>query len=160
VLGNRDNDRLMVGGSVDGREAVDTSGKTIGNLGSEDTVLSSGVETLEEGEATGISGVGRVNRVNELSNDVRVTDDLASSVQLLGSSKVALLGVDEVTGLHVADSHLDGKRGVGGDGTKVLWEHELGGWHVLGAGDDTDRGRVARALRDLLAIGDGKVGNS
>lgn len=159
-MSDRYDDGLMVGCSVDRGQAVGTSRKTVSDVRSEDTSLGNTVETLEKGKATGIGGGGLLKRVEELDNDVRVTNDLSATVQLLRSGKVVLLGVDKVTSLHVANGHLDGERSVGCNGSKVLGEDKLGGWHVVDAGDGTNGRGVARAFTDLLAIGDLEVGDS
>jgi len=90
---------------------------------------------------------------------MRVPDDLALLVELLGSGKVVFLGVDEEAGLHVLDVHLDRERRVRLEGSKVGGESEFGGGHIVGGGDDTDWRGVARAGGDLLAVGDGFVGH-
>lgn len=80
--------------------------------------------------------------------------DLAIPVQLLGSSKVVGLSVDEESNLHTLNCHGDREGSVGLDGTKVLGSDELGGRHAVNTGDATNGYGVAGASSDLLAIGD------
>ncbi len=143
VLSNSNKDRLMVSSAVDGRETVDTSRETIADIGAENTALGSIVKTLEERELGRVSRRRRVNRVNCLNDNVRVTCDVAGRVDLLRRSKVILIGVDEVTGLEVVNRHLDSEGGVGLDGAHVDGEDELGRWHVGRGSNDTHRRRVA-----------------
>lgn len=58
VLGNGTDSLLMVIGSVNGRDTVDTSWKTVADGGSQYTVVSGIIETLEEGEDFRIQGLG------------------------------------------------------------------------------------------------------
>ena len=88
-----------------------------------------------------------------------MADDLSLAVELLWRGKVVLLSVDKVTGLQVLDRHGDGERLIGGDGVTVFGVLELGGWHVARGGDGADGCGVARTGGDLLAVGDGQVGN-
>jgi len=48
----------MVTGGVDGGETVDASWETLGNVGSQNTVGRSTVETLEKSEDLGVQGLG------------------------------------------------------------------------------------------------------
>ena len=160
MLSDGDESRLMVSSGVDRSETVDTSGETVGNISSQDTVSGLVVQTLEEGETSGVGGVGLGQGLQLLNNDVRVTLDIASTVNLLGSSEVVLLGVGEESSLEVGDGHRDGERSVGLDGIAVLGVLELGGRHVSLSSDDTHGCRVAGAGLDLLTIGERKVGNS
>ena len=115
MLSDGDEGRLMVGSSVDGREFVDTSGETSCDISGENAVLCSAVKTLEESEFSGISWGGLVDGAELLHNDVRVTDDLTLSVQLLRCGEVVGFCVHEVTSLHVLDRHGDGECLVGCD---------------------------------------------
>ena len=73
---------------------------------------------------------------------MRVTVDLAAN-ELLGRREVVRVRVDERARLHVLDRHLHREGLVRLDGVAVLREDELGGGHVVGRGDDTDRSGVA-----------------
>ena len=160
MLSDGDESRLMVSSGVDGSETVDTSGETVSNISSQDTVSGLVVQTLEEGETSGVGGVGLGQGLQLLNNDVRVTLDITSTVNLLRSSEVVLLSVGEESSLEVVDGHRDGERGVGLDGIAVLGVLELGGRHVGLSSDDTHGCRVAGAGLDLLTIRKRKVGNS
>jgi hypothetical protein len=160
VLSDGDDDRLVVGGRVDGAHSVCTGGKTIGDYLGKDTTHGSTVDTLEEGESARIKGLSLTQTLGQVLNDkVGVTDDQAVTSYLLGSSKVVLLGVDEVAGRELADGHLDGEVRVGGDGAHVRGVDELGGGHVVNVGDRPDGSGVAGAGHDLLAVGEGEVGD-
>lgn len=80
MLSNGDKYRLMVSGRIDGREAVDASGKTVRDVGSDHAALSSTVDTLEECEASRVGWCGLVQRVELLNDDVCVTNDRALAV--------------------------------------------------------------------------------
>lgn len=125
-MSNSDKHRLMVSSTVDGSETVDTSRETVGHISSQNTVGSLVVQTLEERETSGVGGGSLVESLDLLNNDVRVTLDITSTVNLLGSSEIVLLSVGEETGLEVADGHRDGERGVSLDGVAVLGVLELG----------------------------------
>src|ERR1700691_1016211 len=88
---------------------------------------------------------------------MRVTNDLALAVELLGCGKVIFFGVHEVTGLYALDHHLDGEILVSLHCSKILWEHEFARRHRSGGRDLAHRGRVARSSCDLLAVGNGLV---
>lgn len=149
----------MVGGGVDGAEAVGTSGKTVGDVSSENTVLGRIVQTLEEGEDSGVGGGGLLNAGQELNDDVRVTLNISTAVRELGGGEVVLVRVHEESSLEVGDGHGDREGGVGLDDITVLGGLELGRRHVRLCGDHTHGRWVARTGLDLLSIGDGQVGD-
>jgi len=116
----------MVACRVDGGETVDTGWKTLGDVGSQNTVGRSSIETLEESEDLGVQGIGRLERRHELDGNVTVTlDDTAN--QLLRSGIVSVGRVRERSGNQVANLEGDCERGVGSEGVEVLGEVELGG---------------------------------
>ena len=160
MLGNGNENRLVIGGSVDGCETVGAFGESSGDISSEDAALSRAVKTLEKGEARRVRGVGLTQGRDGLNDDVRVTLDVASRVDLLRSREVVLLSVDEVTSLEVADGHLDCERSVRLDGAEVGRELELRRRHVRGGGDDAHGRGVARAGLDLLPVSDGQLDGS
>lgn len=125
MLSDRDNDRLMIRRSVDGAETEITDGDTGGNSSRDLTANGSTVDTLEEEKLLGVSWSGLSKTGELLNDDVSVADDLAA-LQLLRSSEVALLCVDEVTSNEVIDCHCNGECAVCLDGTEVLGESELG----------------------------------
>ena len=126
MLSDGGDNRLMVGRCIDGRELIKACGKTVGDIGSEFTAHSGGIQTLEESKLFGIGGSGLVERSELLDNDMRVALDLTLCVELLGCGKVVLLRVDEETGLHVLDLHLHCEWRIGFQSPKVLGEGELG----------------------------------
>ena len=103
ALGNWHDDRLMVPSGGDGRHSVCTSGETLGDISSQFTIGGGSVETLEESEDTWVGGLCRVEGWDLLNNDVVVSDNLPSVVQLLGRSVVGVGSVGEGTGLHSID---------------------------------------------------------
>lgn len=115
----------MVGSGVDGCKTVATGGKTVCDVSSENTTLSSIVETLEERKLRGVGHSSRVNSVDLLNDDVRVTLDSTTRVDLLRGSEVVLLSVGEVTGLEVLDGHGNRESGVCFNGVEVLGVREL-----------------------------------
>ena len=83
-----------------------------------------------------------------------VTDDITRGVYLLGSRVVVRLSVDEVTGLEVANCHLDCERRICFDRVKVLRELEFRGRHIRRCRDYTHRGWITGSSFDLLTIGE------
>lgn len=159
----------MVACRVDRGETVDTSWKTLGNVGSQNTVGRSSVKTLEESEDLGVQGVGRLERRHKLHGNVTVTlDDTAD--QLLWSSIISVGRVRERPGNQVANLEGDSERGVGSEGVEVLGEVEFGGrlpatcqinsqerrgrsYHFINGGDITHGGGITRTFLDLETIG-------
>jgi len=125
MLSDGGDNRLMIRSCIDGRELIKACGKTVGDISSEFTAHSGGIQALEESERFGIGGSGLVERGELLDNDMRVTLDLTLCVELLGCGKVVLLCVDEETSLHVLDLHLDREWLIGFQSPKVLGEGEL-----------------------------------
>ena len=109
----------MVRGGVDGRDAVEARGETAGDLNGELAVDGLRVETLEEGELRGVGGLSLSEGLQGIDDDVRVADDVARAIDLLGSREVVGVRVDEVTSLEVLDRHRDRERGVGLDDLAV-----------------------------------------
>ncbi len=123
------------------------------------TVNGGSVKTLEEGEDLGVGRRRLAERSELLDDDVRVADDLALGVELLGRGEVVLVRIHEVTSLHVGDGHGNCERSVRGDGVTVCGNDEFCGGHVAHGRDGAHWRRVARASRDLLAVRDGLVGH-
>lgn len=46
MLSDRDNSRLVIGGSVNGTEAVRSSGEAVGDIGIQDSIDGGSVQTL------------------------------------------------------------------------------------------------------------------
>ena len=125
MLSDGDQDGLMVSSGVDRSETVEALRETVGNVGGQDTILGRIVQTLEESKDVGVRGGRLLEAGDLLDNDVRMALNVSSAIDLLRSREVVLLGVDEVTGLKVGDSHTDGEGGVGLNGAKVGGELEF-----------------------------------
>jgi hypothetical protein len=147
--------RLMVRSGSDGRHPVGTSGETLGDVGSELSAGGNTIETLEEGKDTWVGGLRRVERCNFFNDNVVVSDNLPSVVQLLRCGVVGVGGVGKGTGLHSVYVHDDGEWCVWLDVTTVKRELKLHGRHVVDAWNITHRCGVARATLNLLAICNG-----
>ena len=161
----------MVTGRVDGGETVDTSWETLGDVGSQNTVGRSSVETLEESEDLGVQGRRRLEIGHQLHCNVTVAlDDTVD--QLLRSGIVSVGRVRERSGNQIADLEGNGERAVGSDGVKILGEVEFGGrlaatykidsrrgrkrsYHAIFVRDITHGGGVTGTLLDLETIGNG-----
>lgn len=116
----------MVSGSVDRRDTVNASWKTVGDGSRQNAVLGGVVEALEEGEDFGIQGVGRVDRRHLLHHNMAVTlDDTVD--QLLGSGKVGIVRVHKRSSVQIFDLEVDRECSVGRNGVKVLGRVEFGG---------------------------------
>ena len=90
----------MVGSRGDGRHPVCTSREALGEIGGELAIRGDVIETLEESEDFRIGGLRRVERGDRLNDDVVVSDNLPSGVQLLRRGEVGVGGVSEGAGLH------------------------------------------------------------
>lgn len=88
------------------------------------------------------SMIRQKNCVLEAYN-VTVANDETLAVESLGCREVGLLRVGEDTSLEVGDVQLGVKGRVGSNAAAVLGEQELGGRHLVGRGDQADRGGVA-----------------
>lgn len=90
----------MVCSRGDGRQPVGTSRKAFGNISGKLAIGSDTIETLEESEDTWVGGLRRVEGWDRLDDDVIVSNDLPSVIQLLRSGVVGVCSVGEGTGLH------------------------------------------------------------
>lgn len=113
MLGNSDQSRLVVGSGVDGAETVSAFVQTVGNISGEG--VSTIIQPLEEGELARVSGGCLGERLKLLNDNVGVSLDISSLVDLLGSRKVGLRGIGEVSGFKMLELQLDGERLVGFD---------------------------------------------
>ena len=147
----------MVGGRVDGRNSVEALWEAVGDFGRKDPTLCCIVEALEEGEIFGVGGRRLLQRIEFLDDDVRVAEDPASIIELLGCSIVRLVWVGKMSRCQVFDGDLDGESLVRLDCCQIGRADELGRGHVVGVGDEAHRCRVARSTRDLLPVGDRQV---
>jgi len=157
MLGNRNNDWLVVRRCIDGAELVETSWETFVDTGSDYTIDCRSVDSLEERKGLRISRCLLVERIQLLDNNMRMPNDLSLAIQLLRSREIVGRGINEIAGLHFLNSHRDIERRVSLDGAKVLWVCELGARHVIGTGDGADRDRIAGTSLDLLSIGDRSI---
>lgn len=108
----------------------------------------------EESEDGWVSGIGILDTIDGLNDDVGVTLD-DPVIKLLRSTEVVGVRVDEETRFQIADGHLNSEVGIGGDIVHVLGEHKLArGLSRLG-GDVTHGDGVARSTLNLKTIGDG-----
>lgn len=152
MLSNRRKNRLVVAGRVNGRQSVDTCGKTSSNLSGKDASLSGRVKTLEESELVGIVGCSLSQRIKFLDDNVRVTNNLALSIELLRCGEVVRFSVDEITSLHVLDVHGDGESLVSRYILHVFGTGKFARGHSCRGGDLTHNRRVARSTLHLLAV--------
>jgi hypothetical protein len=159
MLSVGDDDGLMVSSSIDCAETMEARFDTlVDSHGHDSVVISSTVNTLEEFKVQGVKGFSDINRRYELYHNVSVSNDNFLPIELLGSSVVVALGIDEVTELHVFDLQLDGESLVGLEGrVGVLGENKLGRRGQIKADDTAHRGRIARSFDFLLTIGKGGV---
>lgn len=80
---------------------------------------------LEECKSLGVGRFDILDRVQKVNSNMAVANDLALSVQLLRGSKIVLVGVHKVAGLHPPYGHGDGKRCRSPHNTKVRREGEF-----------------------------------
>lgn len=85
-------------------------------------------------------------------------NETSSWIELLRCCKVVRVWVDEVTRRKVPDSQRDLKGGVRWDDSEVSGRDKLSTRHVGGRRDRPHWSRVTRTVLDLLAIGNGEVG--
>ena len=105
MLGDSDETGGVVRIGVNRAHAVDTSRETSCNGLRYDTVDRSAVDPLEERENAGIQGRSRREGGNALNSEMSVANDVTRGVDLLGSSVIVGLGVDEVAGFKMVDRH-------------------------------------------------------
>lgn len=155
TLGDGHQDRLVVGGTCHGADAVVASGQTARDGRGEGALAVAGVvDTLEEGELGRVRGRAGVLRVaHVLDGDVGVPDDGAARAELLGGRVVGAVGVGEGTQVHVGDLDGDvevliGRGLLAGDGAGDDSRDHLGLRGHVTHGDT-----VTRALLLLDAVG-------
>ena len=144
----------MVSSSVDRRDLVCASWETSSHISGQDAVNSSSVQALEERKFRRVGGSILGERRERLDDYVRMANDLATRIQLLGCSKVVLFCIDKVTSLHALDGQGDRERCVCRNVPTVGRECEFSRWHVGRRWDKTHWCRVARSFGDLETIGD------
>ena len=97
VLCLSDEDRLMVGRSVDATKTVDTGGEASGDVDVEVALRIRGsVHTLEERELGVVEGRSLGHALELLNDEVRVANNVVLRVKLLRRRVVVSLSVDEV----------------------------------------------------------------
>lgn len=116
----------MIGGRIDGGQFIEPNFETIRNSSAQFAIVSGSVQTLEEDKILRVSGSGLVEGSKFFNDNMRVTLDLALSVELLGGSEVIGISIDEKTSLQVLDGHLNSESLVRLERAKVLWGHKLG----------------------------------
>jgi hypothetical protein len=132
-------------------EAVDTGRETIHNGHREDTILSRGVDALEEGKRLRVQRISRVDRGDRLYGDMRVSNDNVV-LQLLRCPIVVGVCVDKVTGDQILDVHREGEVLVGRECTTIGREADLRGRHVARGDDVSIYDTIAASTNELLAI--------
>lgn len=154
TLSNGHNDGLMVPRRDHGAHTIHAWGEAARDLGVERAVLVDWlIDALEIGKAGRVWRLESAQTANLLDRDVRVADDVAVLVQILGRGVVADAGVDEVASTKVA--RLDG------DVEGLVRRHNIarlrvgddGRNHVVDGGDPAHRDAVARPSPVLLTIG-------
>lgn len=137
TLRNRHENKLMVRRGSHSANTVIARRKSSSNSRREPALsITSIVDSLEEGELSGIEGSGGVQGVAEiLDGDVGVADDLAA-LELLGGGVVGAIGVGEGSGYEVCHLDFDIEGRVSLDGVAALrWECDYGRDHVRFGGD-------------------------
>jgi hypothetical protein len=160
MLGDSDKTWRMVRIGIDRAHTVNACRETSCDRLSYDTINSRCVKSLEKCENIGVLRCGRGKGADVLDRNVRVTNDVASPVDLLGCRIVVGISVDEVAGFEVVDRQLDVESGVGGNVLTIHRRHKFSRRHVRSRGNDTHRSWIARTSLDLLAIRDGHIGKS
>lgn len=109
TLSDGHQDRLVIGGTGHGADAITTRGQTSSHLGGKPTLAITGiVDALEESKLPGIKGLGGVQGVaGVLDSDVCVANDLTIPVEVLGSRVIGACSVREGAELHVGNVDLD-----------------------------------------------------
>jgi len=120
---------------VDRCEAVVAWWNSCSEIGCDNAVDLSGVDTLEEGERGGVEDGWVIEGSHRLNDEVSVADEDTLCVELLRCHVIRLLCIGEHAGLQVIQDHLNVECLIGRDGGEVLRELELARGHV-GLGDD------------------------
>lgn len=113
MLCHRDQGRLMVSSRVDASYTVRASGKTFSQGDRQFTVNSCIIDTFEVCKFGRIRGSCVLQGCNGFDDEMRMPDDLALRIQLLGCRKVVGVGIHKIASLEIADGHHDVKRRVG-----------------------------------------------
>lgn len=141
----------VVRGSVHGAEAVHAWWETIGDIDGQYTVDGRGIDSLEELEDGWVQYIGRINRVELLDGQMRVSNDIVA-LQLLGSAIVVCLRIDKVASDHILDVDRRSKLLVGLECATILGERNLCSGHIARRDDISNWHTIAASLNELLAI--------
>lgn len=154
ALGNRHDNRLVVGSCSHGAETIVASGQATLDVGRQQTVaVALVVDALEEDELSGVKRLGRVGiTAGVLDSDMSVADDVTVPIDILRSGIVGVVRVGKGTRREVDHLDRDGEVGVGLEVIAVLRGCEDTGNHVAGSRDVAHRDTVARPALILLAI--------
>lgn len=147
--------RLVGRRASHGADTVVSSGQTTSDRGFKTSVSISGIiDTLEEGKLGSVQCFGGSKSVSEiLDSDVRVTNDNALAIELLGIGVVGAVRVAEDTQLHVGDLHSHIEVRVGS--RLFAWKRasDDGGGHLGHGGHVTHHNAVAGAPGLLNTVG-------
>jgi len=121
----------MVGGRIDRGQLIEPNFETVRNSGAQFAIVGGRIQTFEKHKILRVSGSGLGEGSEFFNNNMRVTLDLALSVELLGGSEIIGISIDEKTSLHVLDGHLNSESLVRLERAKVLWGGKLGRGHVI-----------------------------
>ena len=137
ALGDRHQHGLVVGSRRHAADAVVAGGQATRDVGGQQAIaVAVVVDALEEGKLGGVQGPRRVEgSAGVLDGDVRVSNDLAVAVQVLGSRVISRGSVGEGAALEVEHLDLDLKVLVGGEVVSVLGVDKDARDHVVDRGD-------------------------
>lgn len=154
ALGNRHDDRLVIGSRSHGAETVVASGQAALDIGRQQTIaVALVIDALEEDKLGRVKRLGRVGiTAGVLDSDVSVANDVTVAVDILGSGVVGVVRVGKGTRRKVDHLDRDGEVGVGLEVVAILRGCEDTGNHVAGSRDVTHRDTVARPAFVLLTI--------
>lgn len=103
MLRDSTNSGSVVRAGVDGRHSVDSRREAGRNISTEDATDSRSVQPLEEREGERVEDLRRCKRLDLLNHNVGVRNQDALRVELLRCREVVLLGIREVSSIHVLD---------------------------------------------------------
>lgn len=145
----------MIRCGPDGHDPVRARWKTVSYV-DRDGAVGTGrvIYALEESKFCRVERLGRRERAYLLDDHMGVTDDLAIIVYLLWRRVISRIRIREFPQLHVLNCQCHRERCVGFQGVEVLGGYVFARGYVGDTCDLAHRDWVARAIRDLLAIGD------
>jgi len=110
----------MVRRSVDRGQLVNTGCKAFVDSRRQLPIHRNPIQALEESKCLGVGRLSLGERGQLLNNDVRVSSDLTSAIDLLRSTKVIGLRIDKVARLQIIDVHFNSEGLIGRDGAEIL----------------------------------------